>query len=74
MRANTEVMKIEYGEIEPAPETLVEGEAEAEAEALAELEAEDLEDNELEAEAALTELELEAKLVEVVPLVALMLV
>jgi hypothetical protein len=46
----------------------------ADAEELAELEAEDLEDEELEAEEALTELEVEAKLVEVVPLVALMLV
>lgn len=67
------VANAEYGAIQPAAETLTE------AEALAELEAEDLEDDELEdeeleEEAALTELEVEAKLVEVVPLVALMLV
>lgn len=70
MKATMKVTKAEYGEIEPAAETV----ADAEAEALAELETEDLADDELEAEAALTELELEAKLVEVVPLVALMLV
>lgn len=62
MKATMKVTKAEYGEIEPAAETV------------AELETEDLADDELEAEATLTELELEAKLVEVVPLVALMLV
>lgn len=68
MKATMMVAKTEYGEIKPAAEI------EADAEELAKLEADDLEDEKLEAEEALTELEVEAKLVEVVPLVALMLV
>jgi hypothetical protein len=71
MKATMRVAKTEYGEIEPAAETVADAEELAE---LAELEAEDLEDEELEAEEALTELEVEARFVEVVPLVALMLV